>query len=175
MISSAVNTVRRFVKSRKSTPITWSVSGCRKPGTRNVTKPDIPWILKGLAAAVDFFAPEGYGRFNDQYKGVRTGVFTVAYARSMAKKPVFWAEYGKNIWSGSNFTPSEILLQYEQAGYENFLRMICDSQSQGWSGMVVSGRIPHRGKQRLWNAEPGWLTALPAESPGHVPGYDCST
>ncbi len=90
-----------------------------------------PYDMNSIAKAVDIFEPEGYGRFSLQWEHTRTGIFTTWYVRSLALKPVFWGEFGLNIWSGSNFNPDEILLKVEKTGYENFYRMAYESRSNG--------------------------------------------
>ncbi|MBN1900074.1 beta-galactosidase, partial [Candidatus Sumerlaeota bacterium] len=98
-----------------------------------------PYDVRAIVKPVDFFEPEGYGRFSSEWDGTRNGIFTAFYLRSLGKKPVFWGEFGQNVWAGSNFSPDERLRDMERKGYHNFLRMILDSRSDGGSAWWYPG------------------------------------
>jgi hypothetical protein len=98
-----------------------------------------PFDLRSIAAAVDLFEPEGYGRFSYLYENTRTGVFTASYARSLINKPVMWAEYGITIWNGSNFAPGDHVRHAARVGYDHFHRMILESRSSGGNAWFYAG------------------------------------
>lgn len=98
-----------------------------------------PYDVRAIAKSVDFFEPEGYGRFGAEWEGTRTGIFTAFYLRSLAQKPVFWGEFGQSVWAGSNFSPDERLRDMERQGYHNFLRMILESRCDGGSAWWYPG------------------------------------
>jgi hypothetical protein len=73
----------------------------------------MPYDFRGLVRGVDLFEPEGYGRIGD-WKQVRPGMFTVAYARAIdASKPVMWAEYGVSSWDVNLRQASPSSLDFE--------------------------------------------------------------
>ncbi|MGB9877148.1 MAG: beta-galactosidase [bacterium] len=76
----------------------------------------------GQAKHLDFLSPEGYG-----LKPEEAG-FTTAYARFVSEgKPVFWAEFGYNIYPDE--TPENMRKQADY--YASFYDMILDSQANG--------------------------------------------
>lgn len=91
----------------------------------------VPYDFVGLARAVDFMAPEGYGRVGD-WEQVRPGLFTVAMARAAAPQlPVFWAEAGMSVWDLREMRPTDELLQRQARFYEDFCHMLRASYSNG--------------------------------------------
>ena len=98
-----------------------------------------PFDVRSIAKAVDFFEPEGYGRFGPLWDNTKTGIFTTMYLRSLAEKPVFWGEFGQSVWMESNFNPNPILMESERMGYHNFLQMILESRSDGGSAWWFPG------------------------------------
>ncbi|MCY2995698.1 MAG: hypothetical protein NTY19_48800 [Planctomycetota bacterium] len=92
---------------------------------------NMPYDFRGLIRGVDLFEPEGYGRIGD-WKQVRPGMFTVAYARAIdASKPVMWAEYGVSSWDMSLMQASPSSLDFEGRFYEDFLKMVRQSDANG--------------------------------------------
>lgn len=76
----------------------------------------------GQAKHLDFLSPEGYGLKPDE------AGFTTAYARFVSEgKPVFWAEFGYNIYP--NLTPENMQKQADY--YASFYDMVLDSYSNG--------------------------------------------
>ncbi|MBN1343501.1 MAG: hypothetical protein JXQ73_12510 [Phycisphaerae bacterium] len=92
---------------------------------------NMPFDFRSLKNAVDLFEPEGYGRIGD-WQRVRPGWFTAAYARSVdASKPVMWAEYGVSSWNMAEMATSESGLAFEAKFYDDFLKMVQQSGSNG--------------------------------------------
>jgi hypothetical protein len=92
---------------------------------------NMPYDFQGVAKAMDFLAPEGYGRLGDWEK-VKAGLFTVAYARMCAPdKPVFWAEAGCSVWDTEAMQPDPAKLDFQARFYRDFYRMMLESHSNG--------------------------------------------
>lgn len=86
--------------------------------------------LIGTAKHFDFLSPEGWG-----LKPEEAG-FTTAYSRFVGEgKPVFWAEFGYNIYP--DVTPENMERQAKH--YEEFYRMILQSQANGSAGWWFPG------------------------------------
>lgn len=84
-----------------------------------------------LAAAVDFLAPEAYGRIGT-WERVRAGWFQAEYARWAApKKPVIWAEAGVSTWDLGRMVNSQSRLDYAAESYENFYRLLINTAADG--------------------------------------------
>jgi len=98
-----------------------------------------PYDVRAIAKPVEFFEPEGYGRFSDVWDNTKTGIFTAFYLRSLAEKPVFWGEFGQSVWREDNFDKGNMLLDIEKKGYHNFYRMILESRSDGGSAWWFAG------------------------------------
>ncbi len=76
----------------------------------------LPYQLAGLSRAVDFLAPECYGRVGDP-TNERTIPFELGYARGIAPHmPVIWAETGMSVWNTGSGRDSRRLLE-EQGKY----------------------------------------------------------
>ena len=85
----------------------------------------------GLAAAVDIWEPEAYGRIGD-WERVRAGDFTAAYARLCdPRKPFIWAEMGYNAWDMNQMAPDPEKLAFEARYYADFYRMMIESGADG--------------------------------------------
>ncbi|MGC8862590.1 MAG: hypothetical protein ACP5R5_07420, partial [Armatimonadota bacterium] len=81
--------------------------------------------------AVDFLAPEAYGRIGD-WERVKPGWFEREYARwATPNKPMIWAEAGVSTWDASRMTNSPERLRYAAEFYRNFYRLLIDSASDG--------------------------------------------
>jgi len=92
---------------------------------------NMPYDFRGLVRGVDLFEPEGYGRIGD-WKQVRPGMFTVAYARAIdPTKPVMWAEFGVSSWDMNLMQASPSSLEFEGKFYEDFLKMVLQSGANG--------------------------------------------
>ncbi|HSW47117.1 MAG TPA: beta-galactosidase, partial [Phycisphaerae bacterium] len=84
-----------------------------------------------LAAAVDFLAPEAYGRVGD-WERVKPGWFEVAYARwATPDKPVLWAEAGVSAWDAGRMQSTPAALQFQADFHEQFYKMLIASRSDG--------------------------------------------
>ena len=91
----------------------------------------MPYDFRGVARAMDFLAPEGYGRIGD-WERVKPGLFTVAYARMCAPdKPVFWAEAGVSAWDSQAMATTPEKLAFQARFYRDFYRMMLMSHSNG--------------------------------------------
>jgi len=108
-------------------------------GNPKCDQPNYPFDVRSIAKPVDFFEPEGYGRFGFLWDNTKTGIFTTMYLRSLAEKPVLWGEFGQSVWTGSNFSPRDIVLDIERKGYLNFYRMILESRADGGSAWWFPG------------------------------------
>lgn len=84
-----------------------------------------------LASAVDFLAPEAYGRIGDWEK-VKPGWFEFEYARWAApQKPMIWAEMGVHTWELSVMDTSPDWLAFQADYYRDFYRMLIASGAEG--------------------------------------------
>jgi hypothetical protein len=91
----------------------------------------LPYDFRGLADAVDIWAPEAYGRIGD-WPRVRAGDFTAAYARLCdPNKPIMWAEMGYSVWDINRMAPDPQKLAWEVRYYSDFYRMMIESGSDG--------------------------------------------
>ncbi|MDF2440165.1 MAG: hypothetical protein JWN98_1149, partial [Abditibacteriota bacterium] len=91
----------------------------------------LPYDFPGLAEAVDFLAPEAYGRIGGWDK-VRPGWFEVAYARAIAPQlPVVWSEVGVSTAVPGLDEPSPDRLQLQTELFRAFYRMMKASGSNG--------------------------------------------
>lgn len=100
---------------------------------------EFPFDFRGLARSLDIMEPEGYGRVGD-WQNVRDGAFTVAYSRYAAPgRPVYWAEFGRSGWAGTNFLEKNTGLTAIGRFYDDFYRMIALSWSDGSSAWWYPG------------------------------------
>ena len=91
----------------------------------------IPYDFPYLAAAVDFLAPEAYGRIGE-WEAVKPGWFEYEYARWAApQKPMIWAEQGTSTWEMSRMWSSPVRLEYQAMCYNAFYRMLISSGADG--------------------------------------------
>ncbi len=93
--------------------------------------PPVPYDFAGLAAAVDIFEPEAYGRIGD-WNTVRPGRFVREYARwANPDLPMFWAEVGVSVLSAGKQTPGGDQLRFQADYFRNFYRMLRESGADG--------------------------------------------
>ncbi|MDH7603135.1 MAG: hypothetical protein QHI38_13425, partial [Armatimonadota bacterium] len=91
----------------------------------------IPYDFPYLAGAVDFLAPEAYGRIGD-WERTKPGWFEREYARWAAPtKPMIWAEAGVNTWDVSRMENSRERLTFAAEAYRNFYRLLIESAADG--------------------------------------------
>lgn len=84
-----------------------------------------------LAAAVDFLAPEAYGRIGD-WERVKPGWFEWKYAKWAApEKPCIWAEMGVSSWDISIMENPKSKLEYQAMFYKNFYRLLHATGTDG--------------------------------------------
>lgn len=112
----------------------------------------------GLAKAVDFLAPEGYGRIGPWSK-VRDGWFTTAYGRAVAPGlPLIWAEFGQSIWSQALNGPEPRRLAETTQYYDDFFKMVELSGGAGTICWWYPGgyRVNERSDFGIINADGSW-------------------
>ncbi len=91
----------------------------------------MPYEFPKLAEAVDFLAPEAYGRIGT-WDNVKHGMFEVAWARAVAPdKPVVWAEVGVSAWEPGTDYASKQRLKYQAEFFNAFYKMAKESDSDG--------------------------------------------
>ncbi|MGI6352500.1 MAG: hypothetical protein ACOX6M_12515 [Armatimonadota bacterium] len=99
-----------------------------------------PWIVPAMAfdllsgaAHLDCTQPEGYG-IDGEWINYRYGGFTTQYGRWAGNgKPVWWAEYGRSVYSGEA-EPTEEMVELQRRLYENTFRMVLESRADGTAG-----------------------------------------
>lgn len=85
----------------------------------------------GLADAVDFLSPEGYGRGGD-WPNIKVGHWTMAYGRAVAPElPIFWAEFGESVWSSTQNAADPARVAHQGEYYNNFYRLMWETYSNG--------------------------------------------
>ena len=108
-------------------------------GARSGDASTIPLVDPGIygydynatSAAFDYMSPESYA-LSDDIKSVRQGVFTAIYARyANPNNVVKWMEFGKSIWTGSNFTPNTKSKEFQAEYYRRFFDMLIAGHSTG--------------------------------------------
>lgn len=94
---------------------------------------------KALSLSMDFMSPESYA-LTDNYKNMRQGIFTNLYARyANPDNVVQWMEFGKSVWTGSNFSDNTKSLEFQANYYTNFFEMLMLGHTAGlyawwWAG-----------------------------------------
>ena len=108
-------------------------------GARSGDASTIPLVDPGIygydynatSAAFDYCSPESYA-LSDDITSVRQGVFTAIYARyANPDNVVKWMEFGKSIWTGSNFTPNTKNKEFQAEYYRRFFDMLMAGHSTG--------------------------------------------
>ena len=108
-------------------------------GARSGDASTIPLVDPGIygydynatSAAFDYCSPESYA-LSDDWNSVRQGVFTAIYARyANPDNVVKWMEFGKSIWTGSNFTPNTKNKEFQAEYYRRFFEMLLAGHSTG--------------------------------------------
>jgi hypothetical protein len=91
----------------------------------------IPYDFPYLAGAVDFLAPEAYGRIGD-WEQVKPGWFEFEYARWAAPdKPTIWAEAGVSAWDLGRMEAMPDALEFQARLYGDLYRMMIRSGADG--------------------------------------------
>ncbi|MDI6829044.1 MAG: hypothetical protein QME62_11225, partial [Armatimonadota bacterium] len=91
----------------------------------------IPYDFPYLAGAVDFLAPEAYGRIGE-WEAVKPGWFEREWARLWAPKlPMIWAEQGCSTWEMSRMQTSPWRLDFQAKHYKAFYEMLIKSCADG--------------------------------------------
>lgn len=92
----------------------------------------IPYDFPYLAGAVDFLAPEAYGRIGDNWEKVKPAWFQFEYARWAApRKPMVWKEQGVSSWDNSQMRNTRDKLDYQARFYDQWYRMLIKSGADG--------------------------------------------
>ena len=108
-------------------------------GARSGDASTIPLVDPGIygydynatSAAFDYCSPESYA-LSDDINSVRQGVFTAIYARyANPDNVVKWMEFGKSIWTGSNFTANTKNKEFQAEYYRRFFDMLIAGHSTG--------------------------------------------
>lgn len=101
---------------------------------------------KSLSSSLDFMSPESYA-LTDNYSNMRQGVFTNVYARYANPNNVTqWKEFGKSIWTGTNFSDNKISEEFQAEYYRRFFQMLLTGHTSGlyawwWAGGYRVGEI----------------------------------
>jgi hypothetical protein len=104
----------------------------------------LPYDFAGLKDAVDFFAPEGYGRIGTTWDAVRPGWFQVAYARALSPTlPLVWAEVGTSVWQPGEDAAPQAQLETQAQFFAQFYRMLKASGSNGVIFWWLPGGFRH--------------------------------
>lgn len=91
----------------------------------------VPYDFPYLVHAVDFLAPEAYGRIGD-WEQVKPGWFQLEYGRwADADKPFIWSEQGMSTWGTSSGGNCPDLLERQAEFYRAFYRMMIASGADG--------------------------------------------
>ncbi|MCL6518984.1 MAG: hypothetical protein K6T99_04075 [Armatimonadetes bacterium] len=91
----------------------------------------IPYDFPYLAGAVDFLAPEAYGRIGE-WEAAKPGWFQREWARLWAPQlPMIWAEQGCSTWEMGRMQTSPIRLDFQAKHYKAFYEMLIKSCADG--------------------------------------------
>ncbi|MBO4547586.1 MAG: hypothetical protein J5758_00030, partial [Abditibacteriota bacterium] len=108
-----------------------------------------------LAAAIDFWAPEGYGRIGSRER-VRPLWFQREYAAFVRSGfPIIWPEVGETLWDNTLMRVSPRKDREAAEHYANFFDALIDSGSDG-AYMWVSCpgyRVDERSDYGIWNED----------------------
>lgn len=84
-----------------------------------------------MASGVDTLSPESYA-LSDDINSLWQGVFTNTYARYAKKNTVIqWMEFGKSIWTGSNFNDNTVMRNRQASYYRAFFDMLLAGHTAG--------------------------------------------
>ncbi len=109
--------------------VSFRMAGAGDPTHNSQTS--IPYDWPYLAAAVDLFCPEAYGRLGT-WEQIKPGVFTAYYAHwASPDLPVVWAEAGTTVWLRSRMVADDDQLKYQADFFKDFYRMLTISSADG--------------------------------------------
>ena len=94
----------------------------------------VPFDFPYLGQAVDFLAPEGYGRFGTEWENVEPGLFQSWYAKySAPDRPKIWAEMGHPIGGNIPHIDGHLAsdLEVQAKAYKEFYKMAAISDMDG--------------------------------------------
>lgn len=90
-------------------------------GSPSVASSIYCYDFRSLASTMAFMSPEGYA-LSSSGDNAKQALFANVYARyTNPGKPVVWKEYGKHVWSGSNFNNNSGNLDAQKSYYEAVL------------------------------------------------------
>lgn len=115
----------------------------------------MPYDFPYLAAAVDIFEPEAYGRIGDWEK-VKPGWFEYEYARwASPELPVMWAEAGVSAWDLGPMRSTEAKLAFQGEYFGHIYRMLIHSGADGifWWWYPGGFRANERSDYGIINAD----------------------
>lgn len=131
LISHRYREVIRLVREIDPTHLFGARTGYGGTGTMWSVGP-MQYSLTAGAAHLDFISPEGWG-YNPQ--NISDAALVSRYARWAGNgKPVFWSEFGYQVWNGG-----ESALKQQEAMYEAFLEMVNRTGANGWAGWWYPG------------------------------------
>jgi len=115
----------------------------------------MPYDFPYLAAAVDIFEPEAYGRIGD-WERVKPGWFEYEYARWAGPElPVMWAEAGVSAWDLGPMRSTEEKLAFQGEYFGHVYRMLIASGADGifWWWYPGGFRANERSDYGIINAD----------------------
>lgn len=90
-------------------------------GSPSVASSTYCYDFRSIASTMAFMSPEGYA-LTSSGDSAKQALFANVYARyTNPGKPVVWKEYGKHVWSGSNFNNNSGNLDAQKSYYEAVL------------------------------------------------------
>ncbi|MBO4548652.1 MAG: hypothetical protein J5758_05480, partial [Abditibacteriota bacterium] len=93
---------------------------------------DFCYDFQSLAPAVDVMEPEGYALRYESDQSMRQVLFANAYARYVKPQaPVVWKEFGRHMWSGSNFNVPEAFARDQEEYYRRCLDYMYRAYTSG--------------------------------------------
>jgi len=123
------NRARKLVRSIDNVhAVSFRMTEACNPTNSNANPLPYDWYY--LACAVDILEPEGYGRIGN-WEVIKPAIFQVQYGRLCNPEiPLIWAEMGFNVFRTEK-RQFEIALDTQARFYQDFLRMVLESSSDG--------------------------------------------
>ncbi len=124
-------------------------------GSATVSPSSYCYDFQSLTSSVDFMSPEGYA-INPNDDSALQIYFCNAYARyTNPDKPVVWKEYGRHVWTGSNFGNHASALKAQEDYYRYFLEYAYNSYSSALYSWFFPGgyRINERSDYGILNPD----------------------
>ncbi|MBR4748557.1 MAG: hypothetical protein IK083_03160 [Abditibacteriota bacterium] len=121
----------------------------------NANPARIDYDFNYLSSAIDFWAPEGYGRIGNRER-VRPLWFQREYAAFVRGDfPIIWPEVGKTLWDNVRMQVSPRKDRETAQHYANFFDALTDSGSDGvYMWVSCPGyRVDERSDYGIWNED----------------------